>query len=396
MVRRARRARSWRHVLLPSRSSSRPRGPRAAATTPDALAQRPRPGRRLRRPGRALRHRPDHRARRRRRTGLRRRRRHPAVPGRRPARPRRGRRRRRRRPDRRARRDGGRRGRPRRSPCSPSAAASAGAGAGAAPLVPLLLLAAVGAARLPAGRRRARDGHRPRSRPLGWALGLWACWLVCAVLAAGRLLGRGSPAAARVVAVRRRRRGRRARRRRLRRRGPGAHPPRPRRRPAGRRSAAAVGFEGDSSVGERTLHPVGRPTRCATATSWAWASLVVDLRQADLPARRPPRRPPRSASARPSCSSPPETCAWRRRVASAPARSTFFDRDTGGIDVDVSTTARRLARATPRASSCGADVGIGAFRVGYDDGPGLERGDDWASTGPAPRPRGEGPHAEGK
>ena len=107
--------------------------------------------------------------------------------------------------------------------------------------------------------------------------------------------------------------------------------------------------------------------------------LVVDLRQADLPARRPPRGPSQVGVGEAELLVPADVCVATEGRVGAGAFE-VFDRDTGGVDVDVDDRPRAAADAARVVVR--ADVGIGAFRVGYDDrhGWGGHNGFDRAPT----------------
>jgi phage shock protein PspC (stress-responsive transcriptional regulator) len=133
---------------------------------------------------------------------------------------------------------------------------------------------------------------------------------------------------------------------------------------------AAAGVEGDSSVGERTYTP-----RAAHQLHGRYelgmGRLVLDLRQADLPPGDH-HVDLEVGVGEAELLVPQDVCVATEGRVGAGAFE-VFDRDTGGIDVDVDDRPRAMAGAARVVVR--ADVGIGAFRVGYDEGHGWDRHD---------------------
>jgi phage shock protein PspC (stress-responsive transcriptional regulator) len=125
---------------------------------------------------------------------------------------------------------------------------------------------------------------------------------------------------------------------------------------------AAAGVEGDGSVGERSYTP-RTAQQVRDHYELGMGKLVVDLRDADLPPgdRHVDLEVGVGAA---ELLVPQDVCvATEGRVGAGAFQ--VFDRETGGIDVDVDD--RPTAAADAPRIIVRADVGIGAFRVGYDD-----------------------------
>ena len=138
---------------------------------------------------------------------------------------------------------------------------------------------------------------------------------------------------------------------------------------------AAAGVEGDSSVGERTYAPRAAD-QLRDRYELGMGRLVVDLRQADLPPGDH-HVDLEVGVGEAELLVPEDVCVATEGRVGAGAFE-VFDRETGGIDVDVDDRPR-AADDAPRVV-VRADVGIGAFRVGYDDRHAWDGHDgfDWA------------------
>ena len=125
---------------------------------------------------------------------------------------------------------------------------------------------------------------------------------------------------------------------------------------------AAAGVEGDSSVGERSYHPRSAD-QVRDRYELGVGKLVVDLRDAELPPGD--RRVDLELGVGEAVLLVPEDVCVATEGRVGMGGVELFDRDTGGIDVDVDD---RPGAATDAARVVvNADVGIGAFRVGYDE-----------------------------
>ena len=125
---------------------------------------------------------------------------------------------------------------------------------------------------------------------------------------------------------------------------------------------SAAGVEADSSVGDRSYVPRSAD-QVRDRYELGMGRLVVDLRLADLPPGEH-KIHLQVGVGEAQVLVPRDVCvATDGRVGVGGVE--LFDRDSGGLDVDVDDRPR-AARATPRVI-VDADVGIGAFRVGYDE-----------------------------
>jgi phage shock protein PspC (stress-responsive transcriptional regulator) len=125
---------------------------------------------------------------------------------------------------------------------------------------------------------------------------------------------------------------------------------------------AAAGVEGDGSVGERSYHPRSAD-QVRDRYELGVGKLVVDLRDADLPPGD--RKVDLELGVGEAVLLVPEDVCVATESRVGVGGVELFDRDTGGIDVDVDD--RPGAASDAARVVVNADVGIGAFRVGYED-----------------------------
>ncbi|HEV8152529.1 MAG TPA: PspC domain-containing protein [Solirubrobacteraceae bacterium] len=125
---------------------------------------------------------------------------------------------------------------------------------------------------------------------------------------------------------------------------------------------SAAGVEADNSVGDRSYVPRSAD-QIRDRYELGMGRLVVDLRQADLPPGDHTIHL-QVGVGEAEVLVPRDVCvATDGRVGVGGVE--LFDRDSGGLDVDVDDRPR-AARHAARVI-VDADVGIGAFRVGYDE-----------------------------
>ena len=145
-------------------------------------------------------------------------------------------------------------------------------------------------------------------------------------------------------------------------------------------TVSAAGIDLDGGVGERDYRPASRRPTSATATSSASGELVVDLRDTDLPAGDTPLEVDLGVG-QARVIVPDDVCVatdGRGRRG----RGEVFDRDNGGVDVDLRTSRRAPSGTTAWSST--ATSASGDLEVDDDaiDRPSSTATTDFDDDGP--------------